>query len=141
MEVEVNIWGVVAATVAAMAIGGVWYSKAAFGKTWMKLAKIDEARVAKEGMQSMVGMLFISLVMAYVMAHVTYLSNTFFTDMTFLQSAMSTSFWMWIGFAMPIIVSDSLFNQAPWKLTLIHGGNWLLTFLGMGLAVGLVGLA
>lgn len=140
MDVDVNIWGIVAAVVVSMAVGGVWYSKMAFGKTWMELSKIDESKAKEGAMKAMIGMLVLSVVMAFVLAHVAYLSASFFSDQSYQAAALMSAFWMWLGFVLPVTASSSLFSQQPWKLTAINTGNWLVTLLGMGLVIGLIGL-
>lgn len=140
MDVEVNLVGVLAAALVSMVVGGIWYSKSVFGKTWIKLQKIDEAKAKKGAAKAMLGMAILAFAMAYVLAHVTYLSSSFFAEYTYQGAAISSAFWMWVGFVLPITASDSLFNQAPWKLTAIQSGNWLVTLLGMGLVIGAIGL-
>mgnify|MGYP001593464542 CR=1 FL=1 len=140
MDVEVNFVGVLAAAVVSLAVGGIWYSNAVFGKTWAKLRKIDEKKAKENAPKAMLGMVTLALVMAYILAHVTYLSSSFFADYTYQGAAISSAFWMWAGFVLPVTASDSLFNQAPWKLTAIQSGNWLVTLLGMGLVIGAIGL-
>lgn len=141
MEVQVDFVGVLVAVVVAMVIGSIWYSNAVFGKSWRKLENIDEKKAKADMPKGMVGMVVISFLAAYVLAHVTYLSNYFYAqDYSFEASALMTAFWMWLGFVLPVLASNSLFNQRPWKSTAIHAGNWLLTLLGMGLAIGLIGV-
>ncbi len=138
MDVEVNIWGVVAAFVASMVIGSTWYSNSVFGKDWRKLAKLDAKKEKKDMPKAMGVMVVMSLITAFVLAHVTYLSFTFF-DYTFLSAAVSTSFWMWLGFVFTGGVMMGAFEQRPMRLTAINLGNSLVTFIAMGLAIGLVG--
>lgn len=48
LEFFTNNWqGIVLATVAAMAIGTLWYSKFMFGTQWQKLAKLKDKDVKK----------------------------------------------------------------------------------------------
>ncbi len=140
MDVQINIWGVLAATLVSMVVGSIWYSKPVFGKTWMKLEKVDEKKAQKDAPKAIGGMLVLSILMAYVLAHVAFLSSVFYTDKSFTMAAVSTGFWIWLGFVLPTTASSSLFGQKPWKATAINAGNWLVTLLGMGLAIGLVGL-
>jgi hypothetical protein len=140
MDVEINAVAVLVAAAVSMVVGGLWYSKPVFGKTWGKLEGIDEKKAKKDAPTALLGMAALSLVMAYVLAHVTYISDQFFTDTDFQGAALNTGFWMWLGFVAPVLVSNSLFNQRPWKSTVIHLGNWLVTLVGMGLAIGWVGL-
>jgi hypothetical protein len=139
MDVEVNLVGVLAGAVVSMAVGGFWYSKAGFGKDWEKLEHIDQKKAAAGAPKALTGMFVLALVMAYVVAHVSYLSYQFFGE-SFKSSALSSAFWLWLGLVVPTTASNSLFNQKPWKITLIHAGNWLVTLLGMGLVIGMIGL-
>jgi hypothetical protein len=36
--VQINLWGVIAATAFGMVVGAIWYSELLFGKQWMRLA-------------------------------------------------------------------------------------------------------
>lgn len=140
MEVQINLIGVLAAAGAAMVIGSLWYSNPVFGKQWRKLEDIDDKK-AKANMQTgMLGMVVISLLSAYVLAHVTYLSDNFFEDYTYKTAALSTAFWVWLGFFVPALAGNSLFNQRPWKSTAIHAGNWLVTLTAMALVIGAIGV-
>jgi hypothetical protein len=50
--------------------------------------------------------------------------------------AVSTSFWLWLGFAATTLVIHNTFEQKPQALTLIAMGNRLVTFVVMGLIIG-----
>lgn len=139
MDVQINGLGLLAAVLASMVVGMVWYSKPLFRDLWVKLAKIDEKRLAKEMPKAMIVMVITALVLAYVMAHVTYLSYVFF-HYSYLSSAMSTSFWMWLGFVATVTIRVGAFEQRDMKLTAIGLGGTLATFLAMGAAIGLVAL-
>lgn len=140
MEVEINIIGVLVGTAVSMIVGSVWYSRSLFGKDWMKLENIDEKKMKTDSSKAMAGMLLLAFIMSYVLAHVAYLSYEFFVDDSFQTAAVTSGFWMWLGFVLPVSASNSLFNQKPWKLSAIHAGNWLVTLLSMGLVIGAVGL-
>jgi hypothetical protein len=57
-----------------------------------------------------------------------------------LQSALTTAFWAWLGFTAARIYTHDLFEGRPQKLTLITVSHELVTFLVMGLVIGLVGV-
>ncbi len=137
MDVQVNVWAVVLAMVSSMVIGTVWYAKPVFGNMWMKLANVkgDGGSVAKP----IIITIIVSLVTAYVLAHVTYLSNQFFQH-SFLSDAMSTAFWMWLGFTATRFITHDAFEGRPAKLTLINIAHELVTLLVMGLIIGLMGV-
>jgi cation transport ATPase len=139
MEVQVNALGVLLAAVASMAVGSVWYAKPVLGDTWMKLAKV-KMNNDKNKMWMLLGLTFLlALLTAYILAHVTYLSSKFFGD-SYLQSALTTAFWAWLGFTAARIYTHDLFEGRPQKLTLITVSHELFTFLVMGLVIGLVGV-
>lgn len=140
MGVEVNMLGVFLAAVSSMVVGSIWYSKGVFGTTWGKMAGIDEKKAKADAGMALTGMFVLALVMAYVLAHVAYLSGSFFTDKTYMESAVTSGFWVWLGFVLPVVASNSLFDQRRKKLSAIHAGNWLVTLLVMGWVIGLVGL-
>ena len=141
MEVDVNYLAVFLAGVSSMAVGAIWYSRSVFGEYWMKLAKVKMGN----GMTTMdnvrlFGLTFLaSLVMAYVLAHVTFLSNDFFGG-SFLSSALTTAFWLWLGFTAVRFLTHDLFEGRPMKLTLLSAGNELVTALVMALVIGLMGV-
>ena len=139
MDVQINGLGLLAGLLASMVVGMVWYSKPLFHDRWVKLAKIDEKRQKREMPKAMVVMILTSLVLAYVMAHVTYLSYVYFHH-SYLSSAISTGFWMWLGFVATVMLRMGAFEQKDPKLTAIGLGNTLVSFLAIGAAIGLVGL-
>ena len=86
----------------------------------------------------MMGLTFLaSLVTAFVLAHVTYLSNHFFSG-SYLTSALQTAFWLWLGFTAARILTHDLFEQRPRALSLLTFGNELLTVLVMALVIGVL---
>jgi len=140
MEVEVNLMAVLLAVISSMIVGGLWYSDALFGKSWAKMAGIDKSKQSSGAGMALAGMFVLGLVMAYVLAHISYLSAQFFTDYSFLKAAINTGFWVWLGFVLPVTASNMLFEQKRKKLTAINAGNWLVTLLVMGWVIGAVGL-
>lgn len=142
MEVAVNYWAVLLAAVSSMVVGSIWYSQGVFGKPWAKLARIKmDKKVSGPQMTILLGSTFVaSLVTAYVLAHVTFLSNKFFGG-AFFNTALSTAFWLWLGFtAARVFVHDS-FESRPGKLTLMTVSHELVTIVVMALIIGLMGIA
>lgn len=140
MEVSVNYLAVFLAAASSMVVGSIWYSQSVFGKMWAKLAKIKMDRNAKGSeMVILLGGTFLaSLITAYVVAHVAFLSHHFFNN-SFLQDAVTTAFWLWLGLtAARIFVHDS-FETRPRRLTLLTVSHELVTLLIMGLIIGLFG--
>ena len=139
MDVQVNYLAVVLAMVSSMVVGSIWYARGVFGNTWGKLAKVDMSGSAEGVWKPIAVTAVVSLITAYVLAHVTYLSNSFFGN-SFLQDALSTAFWMWLGFTATRFITHDAFEGRPMKLTVINISHELVTFLAMGLVIGLMGV-
>jgi hypothetical protein len=127
------------AALSSFAVGMVWYAKPVFGSSWSKLTGMTENK-AKAGMApAMIKAGVAGLLSAYVLAHVTYLSFMLLGN-SFLSSALTTAFWLWLGVAATTILVHDSFEQRPVNLTLINIGNQLATMLAMGLVIGLMGV-
>lgn len=139
MEVQVNLLAVLAAMVSSMVVGSIWYARAVFGNTWAKLAKIDMDKDRGSVWKPIAATIVVSLITAYVLAHVSYLSNQFFGN-SFLQDSLTTAFWMWLGFTAARFITHDAFEGRPAKLTLLNISNELVTLMAMGLIIGLIGV-
>jgi hypothetical protein len=140
MNVDVNYLAVFLAAVSSMVVGSVWYAQGVFGKVWANLAKIDlEKKVKTREMATLLGLTFLAaLVTAYVLAHVTALSHAYFKN-DFLQDALSTGFWVWLGFTALRFWTHDMFEGRRKKLTLLNVGNEFVTLMLMALVIGLFG--
>jgi hypothetical protein len=139
MNVEINYLAVVLAMLSSMLVGSIWYAPPIFGKAWAKLARIDMKK--KNGGSVFVPIavtMVVSLITAYVLAHVTYLSNHFFQH-SFMQDALTTAFWLWLGFTAARFITHDAFEGRPAKLTVINCAHEFVTIMLMGLIIGLFG--
>lgn len=141
MEVEINYWAVLLAALSSMVVGSIWYLPALFGKSWAKLARVDTKKKIKGSESAVIfGSTFVaSLVTAYVLAHVTYLSHYFFSN-SFLQDALSTGFWLWLGLTAARILVHDLFEGRRKLLTLLNTGHEFMTIMMMALIIGFMGV-
>jgi hypothetical protein len=135
MDVQVNSLAVLLAALSSMAVGSIWYARPVFGNKWIKWAKVD-MKTGRGMVLPLVTAFIASLVTAYILAHVTYLSNQFFSH-SYLQDALSTAFWLWLGLTAARFVTHDAFEGRPWKLTLLNIGNEFVTLMVMGLIIGL----
>jgi len=125
--VIINWVAVVVAAAANMVIGGIWYSKLAFGPTWQKRIGLSDKDMKKNMSTAMVGAVILALIMSFILAHfVSYAQDT-----TVWQGA-STGFWVWLGFVMPVLALSVVYTRRGKKLFLINAGNLLITLLVMG---------
>lgn len=140
MEISVNYLAIVVAGIAAMAAGFMWYGPALFGKEWMKLMGHTAATMeaAKKDMSKTYAISFaLGLVSAYVLSHVMTMSQNYF-GYPRLSTGLTSAFWMWLGFIMPVQATEVLFGGKKWKLFAINTGYQLAALAVMGVVLGLM---
>jgi hypothetical protein len=140
VNVEVNYLAVLFAAVASMVVGFLWYGPMLFAKPWMKLMGLTPERI-KENQKEMTKMYMLSfvvaLVTAFVLFHVMTMSRNFYNYAP-LVTGLTSAFWMWLGFVMPVQLTDVIFGGKQWKLFAINTGYQLVALLVMGLAIGIL---
>lgn len=139
MNVEVNWWAVILATASSMVVGSIWYARSVFGNVWIKLTKIDEKKMGEGAAKAIAITVLASLVTAYVLAHVTFLSHKFFNN-SFFTDAVSTAFWLWLGLTAARLVVHDVFERRPVKLTVLNAAHELVTLVVMGAIIGWLGV-
>lgn len=126
---NINYIELIAAGVAAMVVGFVWYSMAVFGKPWMKTVGLSQSDL-KEGMKDapkMYGLMFVgALVQAYVLS---ILLNVF--GVADYMSAATVAFWAWLGFVAPVVLGNVLFERRSWNYFGITIGYQLVNMVVM----------
>lgn len=130
MGTEIHWLAVVVAGVAAFMVGGVWYG-ALFSKAWMAARGVTKEQIEAKG--SNVGAMFgitavLDIVMAFFADHVL---STYTTEPT-LNFALMITGGLALGFVIPAMAVNYLYQQASMKLFLIDAGHWLFAFLAMG---------
>ncbi len=141
MEVNINMWAVLAASVASFLIGGIWYAPQVFGERWRKLIKMDKKTMDKgPGTQAWMLTVAGALLQAYVLAHVTFLTDSVVSGNSWMISALMSASLMWAGFQLSMLLTHDSFEQRPFALTALSAGNQLATLLAMGLVIGWIGL-
>jgi hypothetical protein len=138
MDVQVNYLAVFLAMASSMVVGSVWYARPVFGNLWIKLAKVDMSKTGS-AVKPILATAVVSLITAYVLAHVAFLSNQYFGN-SFLQDSLSTAFWLWLGFTAARFITHDAFEGRPVKLTALNLGNEFVTIMVMGLIIGLFGV-
>lgn len=131
LPANLNYLAILAAAVAAMAIGSFWYSMAFFGKEWMKLVGLTQKTIEmqkKEGMGKTYGIMFIgALVMAYVLAVIVSLAAS-----TTIVGGVKVGVLVWLGFVATTSLGDVLFAGKSLRLWTINNGYQLVSLVFMG---------
>lgn len=125
---DVNWLAVLLAALAGFVVGGIWYGPL-MGKRWMAAVGVTEQEVREGSMVKTYGFTFLlSLLASWTLAHVfaTY------PDLAFGVMVM-TAFGVALGFVVPALWTNYLFQGAKRPLFWIDGGYWLLFYTAMGL--------
>lgn len=126
--IQVNLTGVVVASIAAMGVGFAWYSPKMFGREWMKLRGVSTGMMDKSGMMNVFVPIFLTtLISAYILSLFMHYAGAF----TIVNGA-KTGLWAYLGFVLPTGLASHLFSRRPFKLFLIESGHYLVGFLVMG---------
>ncbi|WP_024285372.1 DUF1761 domain-containing protein [Cellulomonas sp. KRMCY2] len=136
---EVNIWAVVIATLSTLVVGSVWYTKAVFGRFWIKAARVDEEQAAARGITPILVTVVVSFVTAWVLAGATSIAHEFY-DGTFLVDALVTGLFLWAGFTAARMITHDAFEGRPPALTLLNVAHELVTVLVMSVVIGVMGV-
>jgi Na+/proline symporter len=141
MHAHVNYPAVLAAAIAAMIVGFVWYSQALFGRMWMKiigkenLGADEQEQMKKDVRPHFLIMFFGTLIGAFVFA----LFIRWLHAYTAFQG-MQVGFWAWLAFIFPVTLGTALFSgkdmDLVWPLFLVQAGHSLAGMLVMGAILG-----
>lgn len=131
MEIgNVNYVAVLAAAVAAMAVGFIWYGPL-FGKKWAKLVGAKEKDM-KEGMAKSAPAGFVLvLIGSFVLAH-------FVTGLA-MGEALKVAAVLWLGFMLTKEASSVVWQGSSKELLMINTLHDLAMVLVMGAVIVLVG--
>lgn len=118
-----------------MVIGTIWYGPL-FGKKFIeatgmnKLSPEEQAKMQKGMAATYILQLIGSLVMFFVFAYYTKLSGH-----TGIMGGLNNAFWVWIGFIVPLRLSDALWGG---KMTVfwIGVGYMFVTLAAAGAIIG-----
>ena len=133
-EIHINYLAVLLAGLAFMVVGIIWYGPL-FGKQWKTLMGLTDESMKSmklKPMQAMAGGLVTSLIMAYVLAHDSYVWGQFFgTSFSQPIFALQLAFWIWLGYVATTQMGSVLWEGKSIKLFLINASNTLVALIVM----------
>lgn len=134
--IVINYWALLVAIVADMVVGFLWYSQALFGKKWMALSGITDAKMEEMKTQGMgatyAWMTLGTIVTAYVLAHFV----GYFSIVT-VTGALQLAFWLWLGFIAATELNAVLFEKKPVALYAINVFHILVGLMVMSVILAL----
>ena len=127
-----GVLAIIVTTAAAFVFSSVWYI--VFGKARMKLLGNDQSATTdmrKVPTSQKLFEVFRSLVVVLVVAHLLTLAG-----ISGWLDAVQLGLWLGV-FPVMILVGASLWDKRPWKLSAIHGGDWLFKILIVAVMLGM----
>ena len=132
---DINWLAVAVAIVAGMAIGGVYFAPPVLGNVWTRaIGKTqDELRAANAG--RMTGVWIATVVLTAVMAIIEagFMAHL---GIAGLGGGASVGFHLWLGFALPAIALNFLFEGRSVQSIAITAGHHLASLVVMGGIIG-----
>jgi hypothetical protein len=125
MPLHINIFAILVAVVANIAIQMIWYT-ALFSKSWCREMGYDPNRrpEKKEMFKGMALNFISSFLFAWVLAF--YLAGWKFipgaTEMTPLVTGINSAISVWVGFFIPVQLNRVVWEKHSWKLFFINVG-------------------
>lgn len=121
MDISINSWAVLAAAIAHMAIGMIWYSPPVFGKLRMSYMGLTPQRMEelkKRGMGRIYCVSFVTaFLMSYVLAHFVKI-----WDVEDIGGALQLAFWLWLGFVATVSLGSVLWEGKSLKFYFLNIG-------------------
>ena len=129
---SVNWASMAIATIIPMVVGFIYYNPKVFGNVWMKSLGITEEDIKKQNMAKTYG---IAIVMSFILSY--FLMN--FNNSPGQEGEFDTfqhgafhGLVLTIFIAMPILMTNGLFELKNLKNIFINIGYWLITLVLMG---------
>jgi len=128
---HVNWLAVLVAGISAFVIGGIWYSPALFGRSWMRENNITVEQIQKSNKGKVYGIAFL-LTMVIAINLAMFLSAPEIHFSQGLLYGFLTGVWIFCGIAIV-----GLFEQKSGRYIFINGGYMLAALSLMGAIIGI----
>lgn len=126
---EVTFWPILAAGIASVLIGWLWYSPKVFGSAWMRMSNITP-EMAERGKKRMPLVVLVALLASMLVAYVMNYFGIAWGVYDFI-GGIELGFWIWIGFIAPAMLGMILWEQKPLRLYFITASYWLVSLVVM----------
>lgn len=150
---ETNYLAILVAALSSFVVGFIWYNPKVFGTIWMNEIGMTDEKAKQGNMVKIFGFTFLfALMFAFMMPTITnhqigalQLAGGNENDEAFLaymqvHGEMFRSFKhgalhgliAGLFLALPIVATNSLFEQKSWKYTFVTAGYWVVVMTVMG---------
>jgi hypothetical protein len=124
--IDINIWAVLVAGVAYMAVGAIWYGPL-FGRQWRRLMGLTEGSMKKMPLtagQAMIVGFVSAIIMAFVLAHDVFVWGDFYAGSQPVgMLSFSLGFWIWLGYVATTQAGSWLWDGRPFKLFILNAAH------------------
>lgn len=129
MDVQLNIWAVLVASLSTFLIGGLWYSPAVFGKAWMKENGFTEESLKNSNMIKIFGLSFILGFIAAINLAM------FMGPEDRPEMGALWGFLAGFGWVATFVGTHYLFERKSFRLFLINAGYSIVALTVMGVII------
>jgi Protein of unknown function (DUF1761) len=133
-HVHINYLAVIVATVAAFALGGLWYSPLLFARQWVKAHGYTEERVKE--MQKTAGKAYVISAFCQLLIALALAVIAGYLHLDHLVQGLKLGFLGWAGFALPLGRMANVFSDKPITVFYIDTGYQLVYLIVMGAIIG-----
>lgn len=130
----INVWAVLAGTLALWGLGALWYSPLLFGKIWQKEVGFKEEEVTKVNMLMVFGLSF--LAMLFMVWALNFVINSHKPEEVNMLRGLHYGAFTGFFFSMMTTGINYLYQRRSLKLWLIDG---FYMILGLGVAGMILG--
>lgn len=117
-----NYWAIALAWVMSCAVGAWWYSPAAFGPLWRKLAGNDIMKIPEKEATRIIG--FVVLSAAFQVFVLAIILNTIGATTVF--DGLLAGVVLWFGLTAATAVGVTLYSRRSWKFWWLNNSYFLL---------------
>lgn len=150
---ETNYLAILVAALSSFVVGFIWYNPKVFGTIWMKEIGMTDEKAKQGNMAKIFGFTFLfALMFAFMMPTITIhqigalqLAGGNENDEAFLaymqvhgemfrsfKHGALHGFVAGLFLALPIVATNSLFEQKSWKYVFVTAGYWVVVMTIMG---------
>jgi Protein of unknown function (DUF1761) len=136
MVPAINYLAVLAALVASMVVGFVFYHPAVFGRRWMKLVGHTDDSVQGGSPWVYPVVIVATFLTAWALAGAAYLAHEFYQG-SFLVSALVTGWILWLTFTAARMLVHDVFDTRSLKITALSALNEFIIITVMAFIIGI----
>ena len=125
-HLHLNHLAILVAAILQWIIGALWYSLI-FGKLWKSLVGQKQGPTAFSAIVAMTSSFIGGLVLSFVLAHIII-----WAEATTFPWGSFIGFMCWLGFVVPLLLAQTLYEGRSFKLFAINVFYWLLVFIVSG---------